>query len=255
MPIIDNDGSNLYYTVKGKGIPIVLIHPPFITSASFKYQIEELSKNFKVIAFDIRGHGRSPFSEVSITYRLIAKDIKHLLDHLGIEKAYLCGYSTGGSVCLEFLLEYSDRALGAIIVSGMSEICYSYTKKLIIIATMLAKWGAIPLLGLAISWGNSDTMATFRQLYQEGLKGDKHNIEQYFRCSLTYTCTKQLAMINQPILLVYGTKDTTFFQYAKLLHEKLPKSQLELLHQKHQIPTKSAKELNRLIRRFIQSYE
>ena len=112
MPMLDLDGISLYYTVKGKGIPIVFIHPPVLTSVNFKYQMDELSKKFKVITFDIRGHGRSKYSKQAITYQLIVEDIKHLLDHLEVKKAFICGYSTGGSISLEFLLSHGDRALG-----------------------------------------------------------------------------------------------------------------------------------------------
>lgn len=251
MPILDIGGSGVYYTVKGEGTPIVFIHPPLITSVNFRYQIEELSRKFKVITFDVRGHGRSAYSETPVTYQLITNDIRNLLDYLKIDKTYLCGYSTGGSVVLEFLLANQDRAIGGIIVSGMSEIRDFLNQKLITLATILSKIGAIRLLGLAISFDNSDSKKTFDNLFQEALKGDKRNIEQYFRYSLTYNCTSQLDTIYLPVLLVFGTKDKYFHQYAKILHEKLPRSELELISEKHQIPTKSAQELNQLISRFI----
>lgn len=110
--MLDVDGSSLYYTVKGKGVPIVFIHPPVLTCVNFEYQIEELSKEFKVIAFDIRGHGRSQDSRQPITYPLIVEDIRRLLNHLEVKKACICGYSTGSSVALEFLLTFAESALG-----------------------------------------------------------------------------------------------------------------------------------------------
>lgn len=58
MPILEVDESTLYYTVKGKGIPIIVIHPPVLSSINFIYQLEGLSRYFQVITFDIRGHGR-----------------------------------------------------------------------------------------------------------------------------------------------------------------------------------------------------
>lgn len=112
MPMINMNSASLYYTVKGSGTPIVFIHPPVLTSVNFKYQLEELSKNFQIITFDIRGHGKSPYSPEPITYPLIIEDIIRLLDHLNINKAFLCGYSTGGSIVLEFLLTFPERALG-----------------------------------------------------------------------------------------------------------------------------------------------
>ena len=91
MPKLDVEGCNLYYIVKGKGTPIIFIHPPTLTCENFEYQLEELSRNFKVIAFDVRGHGNSQSSSQPITYSLIAKDMKSLLDHLEIKSLLYVG--------------------------------------------------------------------------------------------------------------------------------------------------------------------
>ena len=122
------------------------------------------SKNFRVITFDIRGHGRSQYSAQSITYSLIVEDIKNILDYLGIDKAFLCGYSTGGTIVFEFLQSYSDRAFGGIVISGMSEVSDWYLEKRISLASLLSKPRIIGLLGLAISWGNSNTKEIFRHM-------------------------------------------------------------------------------------------
>lgn len=102
LPVTKIDGVDLYYHVQGKGIPVVFIHPPLLTSMNFIYQVNELSNRFKVIVFDIRGHGNSSFSEKALTYPLISHDISQLLDHLKIDQAFICGYSTGGSIALDF---------------------------------------------------------------------------------------------------------------------------------------------------------
>ena len=49
MPILNVDGISLYYSVKGKGIPIVFTHPPVLTNVNFKYQVEELSEILKLL--------------------------------------------------------------------------------------------------------------------------------------------------------------------------------------------------------------
>ncbi|KLA27084.1 alpha/beta fold hydrolase [Bacillus cereus] len=252
MPMLDVGGSSLYYTVKGEGIPIVFIHPPVLTCMNFEYQIEELSQKFKVIAFDIRGHGRSQYSRQPITYPLIVEDIRRLLDHLEVEKAFICGYSTGSSVALEFLLAFSERALGGILIGGMSEVRDGYLKNKISLGVKLAKAGAVSFLALSISWGNSNTHKLFKKMFKEARKGHAKNIEQYYRYSLQYNCTSQLRNVQLPVLLVYGKKDKSFFDHAKLLHGKLPCNELEFIDNvKHQIPTKAARGLNEMIKQFV----
>lgn len=251
MPVLAEVGSGLYYTVKGEGTPLVFIHPPLLTSANFMYQLEGLSQEYKVIAFDIRGHGRSGFSMEPITYRMIADDIAKLLDALGIDKAVICGYSTGGTIVLEFLLTYKDRALGGIIISGMSEVRDSYNETRIAIARLLSKARVKHLLGFGVSWGNSNTFKAFKNMFREAVRGNAQNISQYYNHSLHYNCTDQLHTIVLPVLLIYGRKDKSFHRYAKILHERLPHNELKFLNQKHQLPTKSAVELNQFIHQFV----
>ncbi|MFP5107159.1 alpha/beta fold hydrolase [Neobacillus sp. C211] len=256
MPILDVDESTLYYTIKGKGIPIIFIHPPVLTSMNFIYQLEELSRIFQVITFDIRGHGRSPFSRKPVTYPLIVEDIKKLLDHLDIKQAFLCGYSTGASILLEFLLSTSKgRALGGIIISGMSEVSDWRLKNRIRLAKNLARIGALPALARSISNSNSNTKELFDKMLLEAKKGDARNILQYYDYSLNYNISDQLENITMPISLIYGGRDKTFYRYAQLLHTKLPQNEITFVEGiKHQVPTKAASELNQVIYRFIQNF-
>jgi len=252
MPMLDVEGGSIYYQVKGTGIPIIFIHPPLLTSANFIYQIEDLSRNYQVITFDMRGHGRSSYSTRAITYELIVEDISRLLKHLHIEKAFICGYSTGGTIALEFLLTMSNMAYGGIVISGMSEVSDFILKNRILMAVKLAKTKSLSLLATTIAWGNSNSRGTFKKLYDEAIKGDARNIRQYYRYSFQYNCTSQLHEIDLPVLLVYGKKNKGFYKYARILHEGLPNNKWVLLQkEKHQLPTKAAMKLNECIQQFI----
>ncbi|MEC5423800.1 alpha/beta hydrolase [Virgibacillus sp. C22-A2] len=251
MPMLDVGDSSLFYTIKGKGTPIIFIHPPVLTSLNFKYQIEELSPFFKVVTFDIRGHGKSHHSKAVVTYPLIANDIIQLMDHLEISKVYICGYSSGGSIVLEFLQSHADRALGGIVIGGMSELRQWYLRGLIKMAASLASMGAVPLLAWAGALSNAPTRELFRDLFNASKRGHSDNIEQYYRYILEYNCTDQLGSISHPILLIYGKRDKAFHYYAKLMHTKLPNNELVLIHEvMHQIPTKAAVAVNFLIKDF-----
>lgn len=254
MPFVMVNGCRLYFTVQGQGVPLLFIHPPVLTHYNFDRQIKELSKYFRIITFDIRGHGRSSFSKVPLTYPLIADDMKHILDHLKIQKAFICGYSTGGSIALEFLLTEADRAWGGIVISGLSEVSDWVLKNKIVIAMTLAKLKALSVLALYISGTNMTTRSSFWKMVKEERKGKAKNIEEYYRYSLSYNCTDKLGEITTPTLLIYGQKDQGFHRYAKLLHDKLPRSELKWIpNVKHQIPTKAASELNRFIKQFIET--
>jgi pimeloyl-ACP methyl ester carboxylesterase len=247
------NGVKLHYSDSGEGIPLVFIHPPLLTSANFQYQRVQLADEFRVITFDIRGHGLSEESESPVTYTLIAEDVKQLLDRLGVEKAFVCGYSTGGTIALKALLDHPDRFFGGILISAMTEASDFVLRGRIRMAIGLSRFRpAIRLLMTAITWGNSDSMQTYRNMMKLTKKGSTSNIHQYYRCSLNFNCTKQLPEIKHPVLLLYGEKDWGFKRYRKLLMNGLRYTSLVVVDkQKHQLPTKAADEMNDAIRRWV----
>ncbi|RJE82601.1 alpha/beta hydrolase [Paenibacillus sp. 1011MAR3C5] len=247
------NGYNMYYTDRGKGTAIIFIHPPVLTSLVFQYQIQPLSAHFRTITFDIRGHGSSESSKEEITYPLIVEDIRRLIERLKIDKAFLCGYSTGGSVVLEFLLTYPDLALGGIVIGGMSEVSDRKLKNKIRLGRIFSRIGAVSTIALSVAWAQAQTkMSLIRLLFKDAKKGNAKNATQYYQYSLHYNCTARLENIHQPVMLIYGEKDKSFHPYGKLLRQRLPKSELYYIKKVgHQIPTKAANKLNDLIHQFL----
>jgi len=254
MPKADINGTTLHYMRSGTGLPILFIHPPLLTSANFNYQHAELSNDFQVITFDIRGHGQSEASDAKLTYELIAEDIKQLLDYLGIEKAFIAGYSTGGSIALHAMITYPDRFIGGIMISAMSE-ANDLLKNRIRLAVGLSRWNPTArLLMYAISWGNADSSITFRNLLSDAKQGSIRNIHEYYEYSLAYNCTDQLHSIKAPMLLLYGEKDRQFRRYFHKLQQGLKQYELILLpDQKHQLPTKASGEINQAIHKWMKT--
>lgn len=242
----------MYYKERGEGTAIIFIHPPVLTSMNFVYQLQGLSEFFRTVLFDIRGHGRSEPSQEPITYPLIVEDILQLMNELNIEKAFLCGYSAGSSIVLEFLITHPDRALGGILVGGMSEVNDKRVKRTISLGRMLSKIGAIKTIAFSLAIGQTFNLSLFRKLFSDARRASAKNAEQYYQYILDYNCTSQLEKINHPVLLIYGEKDKPLHRSAGLLQQKLPQSELYFIKKTaHQIPTKAADQLNLLIHKFM----
>ncbi|WNR45649.1 alpha/beta fold hydrolase [Paenibacillus roseipurpureus] len=259
MPFANVNGTTLHYEVTGpaSGKPIVFIHPPLLTLETFAYQKEQLSKYFRVITFDIRGHGGSACTDQELTYSLIAADITHLLDHLNIESAYVCGYSTGGTVALEAMIRFPSRFRGGIIVSGMSELTDLYNLSRVWLAIRLARPSRfMKLLIEALTYGNADKSTTYQKLKERATHDSEQNVKSYFEQSMHYSCTNRLSTIQQPVLLIYGLEDRAFHPYAQQIHSQLPHSSLYFIKDaKHQIPFKSAPRMNDLIQLWLDSLD
>jgi pimeloyl-ACP methyl ester carboxylesterase len=114
----DIDGVQIHYQEKGTGTPLVLIHGYTSSTYSWKDVFEPLAKSFHVIAVDLKGFGFSGKPDGDYTRRAQAMLVTHLLDHLHIEKAWLCGNSMGGEVALNVALANPQRVGGLILVDS-----------------------------------------------------------------------------------------------------------------------------------------
>ena len=105
----NNNGVKVYYEVYGEGKPVVLLHGNGGSIRGRAAFIEEFSKKYKVIAFDNRCHGKSDCPVGYLTYEQMADDVDKVLQHLGIDSAYIWGHSDGGIVGLLLAIHYPDK--------------------------------------------------------------------------------------------------------------------------------------------------
>jgi pimeloyl-ACP methyl ester carboxylesterase len=118
----DSNGVRIHYTVEGSGEPVVLIHG-VAANADLNWRrpgvIRNLARNFQVIAMDCRGHGLSGKPEDPAQYGMeMVEDVPRLLDHLGIEKAHIAGYSMGGFLVLKLMTVHPERIRSAAICAA-----------------------------------------------------------------------------------------------------------------------------------------
>lgn len=124
MQSFSHDGFNIAFIDEGEGDPIVLIHG-FASSATVNWVapgwVKTLTEaGYRVIAADNRGHGQSTKSHVEDDYSLenMASDIVALLDHLGIQRAHIMGFSMGSRISAMVAILYPER-VGSIVFGGL----------------------------------------------------------------------------------------------------------------------------------------
>ena len=117
MPHQVVNGIKIYYEEQGTGEPLMLINGLAFPMDLWFAQIQELSKDFRVIALDNRGIGRSDKPDGEYTIALMASDAVGLLKTLGIEKSHVAGLSMGGFISQEIALSYPDRVNRLILVA------------------------------------------------------------------------------------------------------------------------------------------
>jgi len=103
------NGTKIYFAQFGAGEPVLLLHGGMGSSNYWGHQVPELAKHFSVIAMDTRGHGRSPVTSGAFGYRLFAEDVAALLDHLGVAKVSVVGWSDGAITGLQLAMMRPER--------------------------------------------------------------------------------------------------------------------------------------------------
>ena len=122
MPKVTINGVGINYESDGEGFPLVLCYCRGGNATMWDPQVEAFSRNYRFIRFEPRGHGRSDAPEDPSAYGLdtSVEDLLGLLDHLGIEKAYVGGLSMGGGITTRFTLLHQDRVAGLIVIDSGS---------------------------------------------------------------------------------------------------------------------------------------
>jgi pimeloyl-ACP methyl ester carboxylesterase len=115
------NGIRLWFATFGHGPPVVLVHGGLAHAAYWGHQVPALSRHYRVIVLDSRGHGRSTRDDRPIGYELMAQDVLGLMDHLHIPKAALAGWSDGGIIGLTIAMRHPDRLAGLFAFAANSD--------------------------------------------------------------------------------------------------------------------------------------
>lgn len=114
---------NLFFLDEGPraGLPIILIHGFPFDRTMWKPQVLALKNNYRVIAYDVRGLGRSPLNDTPATMESFVDDLFGLLDHLGLPAVALCGLSMGGYIALRAAEREPQRVRALVLADTRSE--------------------------------------------------------------------------------------------------------------------------------------
>ncbi len=111
-----SDNVNIYYEINGEGTPIVFIHGFSESGDIFRIQKRALSKKYKVITYDIRGHGRSNIANYGLNINRLSIDLEELIIYLNLQNVVLVGWSMGASVLLDYIDKFGTGKIDKICI-------------------------------------------------------------------------------------------------------------------------------------------
>jgi pimeloyl-ACP methyl ester carboxylesterase len=226
MPSFDSDGVEINYQEHGSGDPVILVHG-FASSADNNWGItgwfKALAPQYRVIALDCRGHGQSgkPHERAAYSGDKMRGDIINLMNHLGIARTLLMGYSMGARISLDLLLHNPER-LRAVVLGGIGGTPSSgvpFSRQPIIDAFLVDDPNSIV----------APTAKQFRQ-FAELNRNDLKALAACMGADRRDATEADVAKLsaNVPVLIVIGTKDLLVGD-PQALRASIPGSRLVML--------------------------
>ena len=219
-----SDGVPIHYVIEGEGDPVILLHGLGVNpDINFRRSglIQALRQEFMVISMDHRGHGLSGKPHDEIAYGTeMPRDVVRLMDHLGIERAAVVGYSLGGMVTLKLTTMYPERLV------CVSPNAFGYVEDLPerrdllegIVASLEAGDGFAPLIRGVAPPGNppSDRRIRYVDNFLRQVN-DQHAVAQLVRGFPELLLDPDELRANTvPVLTMIGTEDPLIDDVEKL---------------------------------------
>lgn len=241
---------------------IVFIHGFPLNKSMWKKQVDTLKEGFRVISYDIRGHGNTENGSLEFSIDLFAKDLIGFMDAMEIKKTILCGFSMGGYIALKAVKDYPTR-FSALILSNTN--CVADLPQTIINrkrTIQILKEGTIgrfadetikKLFANESSTNNIPEIETARDMIT--------NTSKHSLCNTLLALTARedtcnvLPKIKLPVLILVGADDViTPPEAATFMHEKIKGSTLHIIkHAGHLCNLEKPDEYNDQLKKFLLS--
>ena len=218
MPTLDRDGVNIHYEVAGDGPALILTHGYSATGEMWAGQIAPLSQHFKVITWDMRGHGASdyPADPAAYSEEATVGDIAALLDAVGAQDSVVGGLSLGGYMSLAFHRAHPERTRALLIIDTGPGYKNDEAR---------AGWNAnaikraekLEAEGLAALGGSPEV----RQAQHTSAKG-LANAARGMLTQRDAAVISSLPEVKVPSIVIVGANDTPFLAASDYMAAKIP---------------------------------
>lgn len=257
---ITNDDAEIFYEVRGNGVPVVLLHPFPANHHFWDGCTRFLDSRYQLILPDLRGHGDSQPGIGPATMEKHASDLVRLCNELGIGKAVFAGVSIGGYVLFEFWRKYRDRVSALVLVDTRAAAdtpeSRAAREKSVddvqlrgpapFIESMLPK-----LLGQTTLRARPDRVEAAREMMSRMTSQGIVAVQQGMAMRTDSVAT--LKTITVPTLVIVGQEDMlTPVSEAQTLHQQIPGSRMETVPQAgHYAALEQPEHCGRLLRGFL----
>ena len=257
MPIISVNGIDLYYETAGSGEPLLLIHGHGSSTQDWAYQVEHFSKHYQVIAFDVRGCGRSSKPKGPYSIKQFADDTSAFLQKINIAPVHVVGISMGGMIALELALGFPQLVQSLILVNTYPEMrVETWNERMMVWRRFLV----LDLFGIR-KMGSVLSKILFIKPEQEGLRktfvehwarNDTRAYRESLKAIINWDVESQLSSIPCPVLVVASDEDYLPLEEKRAYTARIPKATLVVIEDaRHAVTAERPEQFNNVVDEFL----
>jgi pimeloyl-ACP methyl ester carboxylesterase len=245
------NGITIHHEVSGDGPAVLMTHGYSSTGRAWAEQHRALADLYRVISWDMRGHGEteSPADPAQYSHDLTVADMRGLLGHLGIERAVIGGLSLGGTMSLAFHRRHPEMVRALVICDSGP----GYRN-----ADARAEWNQraekraadLETRGLDVLQSGSRDMRESMQRHRSS-QGLAHAARGML-AQRDSAIIDSLPAIRVPTLVIVGDRDTPFLAPCEYMAKKIPGARLEVIADAgHSSNLDQPEAFNRVLRSFL----
>ena len=236
MSEITVNNIKLNYIKKGEGFPLILIHGLSDDLRFWAPLIPQLSKNYEVIALDLRGHGSSSKPNTSYSIEQFSRDIYGLLVESNIKKAHFIGFSMGGAIAQEFAVNYQDMVSSLVLISSFSYASSDLNRRLLKLRESLVKGGFAAFFDEIIPMVLTpefieENRAELNHVKEEKIETESREalISTIDAC-MDFDIKNKISMISKPALIISGKEDVLIpYELVEQTHKLINGSKYKII--------------------------
>ncbi|HEU4965742.1 MAG TPA: alpha/beta hydrolase [Bacilli bacterium] len=255
MPRFEHDGISHYFTVSGKGFPLIFVHGLGLSHQGWLGQVPVFARRYKVITYDCRGHGGTGPSRGQITIRHLSEDLHALMEHIGVEKAVLVGYSSGTLICQQFAMDYPDRTAGLCLIGSFARVKNALMKLKNSFGKLMVGGGLDKLAAFSVARNNAKNVLQRGLFYRIAKQANPEEGMRIMEALDRFAPVEEVAKkLTCPLLFVHGSRDLATEAYARSFAALLPGARIAIVDgANHAVATKKESEFNALLDEWLQT--
>lgn len=261
MAYFEHQGCRFFFEEHGEGSPVLLVHGLGSSTQDWELQVPALAACHRVIALDVRGHGRSDKPRQQYRIADFAGDVAALIEHLQLAPVHLVGISMGGMIGFQLGVDHPQLLRSLTVVNSGPEV---KAKKPADYLQIAKRWTLSRLLSLdtiakalgKMLFPKPEQAELRRKVEERWPRNDKRAYLASLDAIIGWGVRERLSRITCPTLVISADRDYTSVAQKQAYVDELPDARLLVIaDSRHATPLDQPEHFNRSLLAFLQEVE